>query len=120
MAAKLIRQRVSAGNDLDGTAPTGPAESETDDYTIYPIEEAGGEFSPGEVSLLHVCLKTAGQDWWRVKIVHADMSETLLGDGDDNQPSRRLHGPWAVAGDDKVVALTKDARGPVTCDLVFE
>jgi hypothetical protein len=120
MAAKLIRQRTSAGNDLDGTAPTGPPESQDDDKTIYPIEEAGGEFAPGAVTLLQVTLRTGGHDWWCVKIAHADASETILGHKNDPEPVHKLRGPWEIAADDKIVVETKDAHGPVTCDVLYE
>lgn len=120
MASKVIRQRVSAGNDLDGTAPVGPPETQDAVKTIYPIETAGGEFSPGVCTLRQVTIETFGQDWWRAKIVHGDLSETLLGDGHDFEEMHILDVNIALAADDKVVALTHDAKGPITCNVVFD
>lgn len=45
MAYRTIMQQVSAGNQFDGTAPTGAATS-SNDKRVYPEETAGGLFDP--------------------------------------------------------------------------
>lgn len=80
MSIRTIEQRVSAGNQFDGTAPTGdPVRG--DDLEQYPEEAAGGLFdfgleNPAEIN--HIELKLGGQTSWSISKRDKDDVDMVL------------------------------------------
>lgn len=102
MAIRTIEQRISAGNQFDGTAPSGDAVLGTD-LEQYPEEAAGGLFdfgldNPAEIH--HIELKLGGQTSWSLSKRDKDGVDVIL---------------WAGTTETAFVTLAED-RMPILED----
>jgi len=119
MVDYIVRHQVSAGHDLDGTAPQGdPTIINT--RTIYPVEAAGGEFEPGAGTLKTISLHAGGQSSAEGKIVYGAGGEKQIFVCLEPRHQFLWKGQEALSAGDKVVVVTRNAAHAITCDLCYE
>jgi hypothetical protein len=85
MSVAIIQQRISAGNNFDGTLPSTTPVS-TKDIKRFPVDAAGGLFdfaitSPHWISAIEFI--GGGQTSWTIHKKDSDGDEVLLWQGTD-------------------------------------
>jgi len=83
MSARTIEQKIAAGSNFDGTAPTTTRVNEKD-MERYPEDTVGGLFEFGldrPTDLIQVMIKFGGQATWSLSLVDADDVEIVLASG---------------------------------------
>jgi hypothetical protein len=118
MAAKKIRQMISAGNNFTGIAPE--AAPVVDDGTLktYAEEAVGGEFTPGAGNLRRIFLTGGNQSSVEFKVVFGVGGEEQLLVCPCPDRQVRWDGDLVLAADDKVIVTTKNADYAMSCDVI--
>lgn len=85
MSVTIIQQRISAGNDFDGTLPTTTPVTDKD-IKRFPVDAAGGLFDfaiTGPHWLSNIEFLGGGQSSWTLHKLDSDGDEILLWQGTD-------------------------------------
>lgn len=85
MSVAIIQQRITAGNDFNGAAPTTDPES-SQDIKRYPTDTVGGLFDFGITGphwIANIEILFGGQTSWTIHKKDTDGDEILLWQGTD-------------------------------------
>lgn len=80
MGLRTIEQKINAGHQFDGTAPTGTVVNEFN-MERYPAQNAGGLFDFGNaapIKIEQIFIVFGGQSAWSLTLVDADNSAVVV------------------------------------------
>lgn len=132
MAEKIIRHQVSAGNNFDGTVPTGPPTTVGNKDT-FPEQAGGGRFEIGGsgVVLQTICVEPDANADWSLELL--DGSDVLIREiasnmFDSQDPPQPIHSANPhfitcevnVAAGEKLSFTSTSATAAIAAEIIYD